>query len=653
MFADDSATNNSNQDEDKRVPTFCLIKGIPAHINFDDKSLRIALKKQTTGLKKCLMIPPSSDAAQEEEQQEKDEIINFSKQEVAKTYAIAQFESKEAALDAAEPNKVQLVLDDDRNNSNSSVFLTIVPIQPDKAIAHEAFYKDTIKIDGEEVLKSDLADTTGLASALKSFSGFREQLVTLEKGPGGIVQWCKSTKKKEDCPYGNQCWSIHLKKYQKTITPKVLGGAAASNQQQHHETSRRGREDNEEADHQNNNSVLVTNVVVPKLACESMKKIPSQFRLNGGRTIQVEPSLIEKVFLTATSQPEEEKVLEEKIQHAMDEMIATNNDKKKTLFFVKFDIPHGSPSDLIFSSENNNNNDTKLYEGTESTPNAIKRDVLMHSAWRFHHKQNLSVSTAKEALDLSKKSPKVRGALRKFMTKIISSSSSSSFTTVPIRIDFFEESLWCPASQYSMLVRTNVGRKQGNHQFIGAAQRVSWILVDIANRRFENPPNVVAQQQLVTEQLGASNDWRRISTESLREVLNDQILSGTTASTSEEMNFLSSTNNNNASPSSSFFCVNVAVPGKLNSELAPRDVELDASSISRPKILSIHDADEAIGQSSLLPFCVKNKNNISNNNNNASSGAQQPKITWRVRTPFPDQVPTELQKILVEYGRNK
>ena len=118
-------------------------------------------------------------------------------------------------------------------------------------------------------------------------------------------------------------------------------------------------------------------------------------------------------------------------------------------------------------------------------------------------------------------------------------------------------------------------------------------------------------------------------------------------------------NNNN---SSCFFCVNVAVPGKIvNSETAPRDVELNASNISKPKILSIHDADDSIAHSSLLPFCVNNNNKKSNSNNNQNmmennnnnNNLLVPKITWRVRTPFPDQVPQELQQILEQHGRSK
>lgn len=646
MF-DDTATNDSG-DEDKRIPTFCLIKGIPAEINFDEKSLQIALKKQTVGFRKCMMMTPSQ--VQEHRRVDDDDDDNTQNALLAKTYAIALFESKEAALDAAEPGKVQLVVLQNNNNSHQPVSLTVIPMLGDKALAPEATFKETITIDGEEVPKADLADSTGLSSALKSFAGFRET-VALEKGPGGVAKWCKSTKKGQDCPFGNQCWFIHLKKFQKTIVPKQVVAPEQNKQQQQQQESgqRRDRRQNENDDdgdendgtaHSSSSSLAsyeqeLSHVVVPKAACKAMMNLSGDWRLHGGRTIVVPRDVVESIFFQSdnnNTNKSNRKILHDLIQREIDAMASSSSSSSSSsmLFFVKFDIPHGSASDLRMGKNIKNFiNFDQLYSGTDATPKPLRRDVLMHSSIK-QTQSSLAVPNATEAVALLLKSAKATNALKKYLRHLDSGASLSS--GIPIRIDFFQESLWAPPSQFSILIRTIEKSKNIQQQFMGAAQRIDWMIVDVANRRFENPPEVVAQQQLETEQLGIANDWRQISADGLKMILENVDFASLNSNKSNNNNDQNNNNNN-------YFCVNVGVLGEKTRNVHGNDgkyVRLDAATTSRPKILSIHDADERIRKSALLPFCGKS--------------AASFKITWRIRTPLPEQVPPPIQEILNHFA---
>jgi hypothetical protein len=222
--------DNSDDTADRRVRTFALITGLPDAGGVTEQHLYQTLRAQTTGAMACRMLPPTDSSRNND----------FSH------HAIALFESKEAALDAAEPGKVQLVVLKGASSATADadkpavVTLRILPMQRDRATAPELCFQDTITVEGETVAKDALAVTTGLVSVLKNFSGYRES-VGIERGPGGVAKWCNATRRGEDCPRGSTCWFIHRSACQVTVTPKALVANARGSSAKSNTTNNEGR----------------------------------------------------------------------------------------------------------------------------------------------------------------------------------------------------------------------------------------------------------------------------------------------------------------------------------------------------------------------------------------------------------------------------
>ena len=605
---------------DRRVRTYALITGLPAG-GVDEKILRQTLRAQTVGMMRCLAIPAYP------------------------RHALALFESREAALDAAEPGKIHLAVapsapgavDESSGNNNNDgdvadpsgvVTLTVLPIQSEKAAAPELTFRDSIVVEGETVAKSALATTTGLMAVLKSFQGYRES-VALEKGPGSVPRWCKSTAKGEDCPFGVQCWYLHRASCQVTVTGRGRGadadaaGAAAAAMRI------RPRSDADAGGGVGGGTgdaaAAAAAAAVTPAAVAAMAAVPDSWRGEGRRVaLPSGDRLVASLFGTSDTA-----ATEEALQAAMDDLAskataplflddgATNrgHGAAPPLFFVKVDAPHGSPSDCMDWRDG-------AYDGGASLPAALKRDVTMHSALRASH-DSLAVADAAQAMALLRRSRKVRAVVERLAGTAAATAAVEGDApdapprlhplvgAVSLRVEFFDRSLWAPPSQFQILCR---GRK-----FCGAAQRVSWIIVDVVNRRAAPgagaaPPAAIATAAdaagaagpLLTEQLGPVNDWRQASSALVKQVL-DELISRLPPATGAGKGAV---------------CYNVACPAQM-----------PPLAFGAPRILSVHDGDSALGTSNLLPFA-------------GGAAAQQHRVVWRIRPPFPEQVPAAVQRLL-------
>jgi hypothetical protein len=219
--------SDSDTDLDQRVRTFVLISGLPTAASDDalfanDVHLRQTLRAQTVGMMRVLVDRQGHPG-----------------------HALALYESRQAAIAAAEPGKVLLAHGPESDLKET--VLVLRPILNEAAGAPERVFSETISVQGETVLKSDLAPTMGLDAALKTFVNAGEQqkpkgaaapaaagggkgggAAGKRRGPDGVPRWCHATQRGEDCPHGTNCWYIHRKSCQVTVVPARFRARPAS-----------------------------------------------------------------------------------------------------------------------------------------------------------------------------------------------------------------------------------------------------------------------------------------------------------------------------------------------------------------------------------------------------------------------------------------
>lgn len=654
--------SDSDNDDitDRRVRTFVLISNLPSKLGDDNAAaeshLRKTLRAQTTGMMRC-MVDISSHAG----------------------YALALFESKEAAIDASEPGKVQmLALAATSSSSEASAGLTasrmqeeqqqqqkqgsgeeevttlvLRPIMNERAAAPERTFSETITVQGEVVLKSQLAPTAGLAAVLKSLvnassggagaatsgsSGAAANFGAAASGagsgkrggPDAVARWCNATRRGQDCSFGTNCWYIHRKEFQVTVVPLTAANRIRQRQDDGSETA--------SANNKNaSGSVVPANSAAATSKSSSDKDtsiapllvhraLPSTWRNSKAETVPITNNSDIAALTKADANGGERVVsasLKEALEAAMTRIKQNNNGltSSTSRFFVKYDIPHGSPSDVMATSASGGSSSTcnapsaenhRYAEVIQRAPLALKRDVTMHARLAEAHSQ-LAVCNAEEALALLHKSAKARAAMSRAVASSSGSGEEEKMNSVSLRVEPFDETLWMPASQYQILLQV------ADRRFVGAAQRTSWIFVDVCRRGEATSAladaALTATSPLLSEQRELVENWRQTSQNSVKRVLEGLFVGG-------GGNSISSDVLDSAPVQSSLLCINVAVPCVFSASAAPEFLP--------PRVLSVHDGDEALAKSSLLPLATKS--------------AHQLKLLWRVTAPPNEVIPAQFRE---------
>ncbi|KAG8344339.1 hypothetical protein TRVL_04827 [Trypanosoma vivax] len=286
-------------------------------------------------------------------------------------YALALYASEEEALAACktpvEPTQ--------REKKYPPLLLRI--LQREKPAPVQAVYTPTITVEGEVVLKSELANTRGLELVYRGRA---------------IARWCPNTAAMRDCPFGASCNWIHKRAHQQTMRKRLRVEPVAQPMTQEQEA--------------------LVRLITQSTRCAEEHFVPPSMKTSF--SVYVPVNREESLALVGGSGAKATNTsdLIAAVQKRVEDACAGYSGP----FFVKLAIPGGAPWDWSLHDEKVGlmRLQERLSFPENGAPTPLERDLLLQ-ALLYQLNQLNRFETVGEALAALSTSPKVRQSLLKFL----------------------------------------------------------------------------------------------------------------------------------------------------------------------------------------------------------------------------------------------
>eukprot|EP00796_Vickermania_ingenoplastis_P007537 gene7537-5316_t len=327
-----------------------------------------------------------------------------------KGFGLALYASEEEALAACQ---ACIYPDGNERSKPTSEMqpLRLRILEKDKPLLPEAVYCPTITVEGETVLKSDLASTRGLELAYRAKS---------------VPKWCPQTKNGQDCHFGSACHKIHRAAFQRTVRkrPRELVDDSMS----HEETI---------AVQQLLEGSLIDDSLFTALVPPSLRLMKSSADADPHSkciTVPLTPQEIRDWLLPtccagSVEEPEAKEVLavEKGITQRMTDAamkadvtscVTGNGGQLKSRYFFRVTCPGGSPWDWGLCDEEVG---LPTLRGRcpfpeNGAPTPLERDQLSQKVWYWLNQMN-GFTHVKDGIAAIRRSTKVREAVRQWVLK--------------------------------------------------------------------------------------------------------------------------------------------------------------------------------------------------------------------------------------------
>nr|CCD16875.1 unnamed protein product [Trypanosoma congolense IL3000] len=290
-------------------------------------------------------------------------------------YALALYASEEEALGACKTTIIP------KQQSREYPPLLLRVLEKPRPAPLQSVYTPTVVIEGETVLKEELADTRGLELVYRGRA---------------VARWCSSTLSQQDCPFGTSCSWVHKRAYQRTVRkrPRIESG---DQHQQHSMTA----EERGLVDRITNNT-----------RCAEEYIVPPEMKLEF--SIFVSVTREESLALVGTGAPDESRGVVDAVVQRVEAACAAHPGP----YFVKFAFPGGAPWDWSLYDEERGLRELRRRTPfpPNGAPTSLERDIFTQQLL-YHMNQMNRFETIASAIHALSTSHRARQALHRQLEK--------------------------------------------------------------------------------------------------------------------------------------------------------------------------------------------------------------------------------------------